>query len=584
MKYYNKEKILLAGLFYQLNWLLWPYETRNYRGVKSIGRKKLIKIRSEICTFVIEHSKVLTEETRRSLSDESDLEDLINFLKEIKTDHEECMEQKYAETMELLSDFGEKESNALSLFLDTVASGEDSRIRMYEKSCIIVIEETEAYISSIVLENADGDNIEDGIQWDHAELSRSGDGYLLELLCSDYVNDEDILGKISFSGVSLKVELFNYTLSSISRGNSVPWDMLGQWLDELRSKENLGPEYINNGEKRFLSFCGSELFMPSIFITGELVVSENTVLKDYIKKSNTLSLLPILDSIKRSETKKKRLKQILKFKNEIIKCQYEPLWRCIFEDLKEAASVYPSKSELTSDNVLLTDSRQYVTKRFTDAGFEGEYPHFRKMGSLGKLRIVEANGNPCFVGYEKHMASYVDCMEYCYDGNFTIYFLVGTILFKRDKLESFGKSDAFSGFFYDNARRAGKVLWAFIPSALPGSEAEFDDLNVTISTAIKRSMFEKLSRDERKRLYNDAERVSISTLSAIWTLGGLIYGFMLTLTFMIFDLIVGLIESSGSFIEAWAFMIQTPWWIVFAGSSFGFGALMFIISLISQRK
>ncbi|MEL7658812.1 MAG: hypothetical protein AAGU75_23215, partial [Bacillota bacterium] len=286
MKYYNKEKMLLAGLYYKLSWLLWPYESRNKRSAKSIGGKRLTKIRSEISKFVIEHSKVLTEETTRSLSAESDLEDILNFLEEIKTDHEESMQQKYSETMELLSDFGEKESNALSMFLDTMDLGEDSRIRMDQMSCMIAIEETEAFILSIVLEDANGDNIDNGIQWDHVEVSKSSDGYLLELLCSNYVNDDDIFGKISFSGVSLKVELFNYTLSSISRENSAPWDMIGQWLDELRSKEKLGPEYINNREKRFLPLCGSELFIPSIFITGELDVSENTLLKDYIKKSN----------------------------------------------------------------------------------------------------------------------------------------------------------------------------------------------------------------------------------------------------------------------------------------------------------
>jgi hypothetical protein len=585
MKYYSKEQILLVGLYYQLNWLLRPYGSRNHTSAGSIGSKRLTQLRSEISTFVFEHSKVLTEETKRSLSNEMNLEDILDYLEEVNLKYNERMEQKNSETMELLSYFGVKESNAISLFLDTINSGEDSRMQMENKSCLIVIQETEAFIRSIVLENACGENIGNDLQWDYYELSKSNDGYLLELLCSDYVRGNDVLGRISFSNVSLKVQLFNYTLSCISRGNSVPWDYLGQCLSEIESKNNLGDEYINNKERKFLPLCRSELFMPSLFITGERDDSQTAPFIAYIEKSNSQILLPILDSILRSDTTKKRLKQILKFKNEIMKCEYEPLWRYIFEDLKEAASEYPSKPVLTCDQSLLTETRLHVTQKFIDAGFEGEYPNFRKMGSLGKIRVAEINGNPCFIGYEKHMASYVDCKEYCYDGNLTLYFFVGTILFKSDKLDSYDKKDAFSGFFHNGARRAGKVISAYIPGTLPESGAELEDLSEMVSIAIKRSMFQKLAKSERKSFYSyDPDNKSILTLSVIWTVGGLLYGLMLTASFMLIDLIVGLIDSSGSFSGAWDFLLQTPWWIFFAGSSFGFGILMFIISVIAQRK
>ncbi|MBP1917646.1 hypothetical protein J2Z34_000109 [Youngiibacter multivorans] len=527
----------------------------------------------------------MAEETKKFLLNESNLEDILTYLEEVNSEYLIRENQKNSEASGLLSKFDEKESKAFNEFLESINGGDGSRISMDKGSCVIDIRETEALMMSIILENAYGENIESDILWDHAELSKSDDTYLLELVCSDYLDGEDILGKISFSTMSLNIQLYNYTLSVVSRGNSVPWDTLTGLLGEIEAKRSLGSEYINEKEEELLPLCNLELFRPSIFDTVEFDDSQYEKLTIYIERSNCQKLLPILDSIRKSETKKRRQKYIKEFKNEIIKFQYEPLWRSIFDDVKAAASEYPSKAEVLCEQVQLKDIRSVVSKKFFDAGFQGEYPHFRKMGSLDRLHLAEINGITYWVGYEKNMASYVDCMEFCYDGTLTLYFVIGIILLKPDKLDTFNKLDAFSGFFHDRARRTGKVLCGYIPKMLPDSSRDLGDLLETVSIAIKKSMFQKLSGSERKNLNKyDIDKKSILMIGLIWTIAGILYGFMMTVSFMIFELIVGLIDSSGSISEAWAFFIQTPWWIFFAGTSFGFGILMLIISLFAQRS
>lgn len=585
MKYYCKEQILLVWLFYQIQYLLSPYEVGNHMSTRKLDSIKLIKIRKHINTFVLEHSKLLAEETKKLLLNENNLEDTLCYLKEVNSEYLLREDQKNSEASGLLSSFNEKEIKAFNEFLESLNGGDGSRIQMDKGSCVIDIRETEAFMMSIILENACGENIESDILWDYAELSKSDDTYLLELVCSDYLNGEDVLGKISFSSMSLNVKLYNYTLSVVSRWNSVPWDTLTEWLGEIEAKRSLGSEYINEKEEELLPLCSLELFRPSIFDAGEFDDTQYEKLTCYIEKSKCQKLLPILDSIRKSETKKQRQKYTKEFRDEIVKFQYEPLWRSVFNDVKAAASEYPSKAEALCDQVQLKDIRSVVSKKFFDAGFQGEYPHFRKMGNLDKMHLVEINGIPYWLGHEKNMASYVDCMEFCYDGTLTLYFVAGTILLKADKLDAFNKLDAFSGFFHDKARRKGKVLCAYIPKMLPDSSHDLGDLLETVSIAIKKSIFQKLSGSERKNFNRyDIDKKSILMNGLIWTIVGLLYGFMLTVSFMIFELIVGLIDSSGSFSIAWALILQTPWWIIFVESSFGFGLLMFIISVIAQRK
>lgn len=585
MKFYCKEQILLVWLFYQIQYLLSPYEVGNQMSTRTLDKKEVNKIRKHISKFVLEHSRVLAEETKKLLLDEINLDDILSYLDEANSEYSIREEQKYSATEELLSKFGEKESEAFNEFLESINVGDDSRIHMDKGECVIDIRETEAFIMSIILENACGENIDSDILWNYAELSESEDIFQLELVCSDYVDGEDVIGKISFSGMRVNVQLYNYTLSVVSRWDSVPWDTLTEWMSEIEAKRSLGSEYINEKEEELLPLCSLELFRPSIFDTGEFKDSQYEKLTSYIERSNCQKLLPILGSIRKSETKRQRQKHIKEFRDEIVKSQHEPLWRSIFDDVKDAASEYPSKAEVLCEQVQLKEIRAVVSRKFFDAGFQGEYPHFRKMGNLTKMHLVDINGIPYWLGHEKNMASYVDCMEFCYDGKLTLYFVVGTILLKADKLDAFNKIDAFSGFFHDKARRVGKVLCSHIPGTLSDSAYKLDDYIEVTTIAIKKSAFQRLSENERENLHRyDIQRKSISMNGLIWTIAGILFGLMMTISLMMVSLILGLIGSSGSFSIMWAFILQTPWWLYFIGSSFGFGLLMFIISVVAQRR
>lgn len=416
-----------------------------------------------------------------------------------------------------------------------------------------------------------------------AELSKGDGGYLLELAVESPVGCE--VFAIAFQRVEMGIECYNYTgFGSSMAHDDTQWITLANFLEGLKGKyEGLGDRCLTQDEKALLPLAG---FLPIMMFLGSLGPMQTDVrgidvFEKYAREQGNRDILPLLAKLRQCEDEKsgkrisKRIQTILRHGDN------EPVWRAIYNDLRVAASIYPSLAGAKEEEIVAT--RSEVAEALLRQGFQGEYPCFKKLGRLKGVRLLENRLNTYLVGNEKHMGSYVFCEEVePYDGKLLVNYICGTILFRNEELERFDHCDAYSAFFLDKGRRFGSVVKPKYPDYINDQPVYVPDDEVAM-VAAKTATLQKLSKEEREKVLRLDHTNVFATLAMFTLLGTLLFGLCMTLGFVLISFVLGLLFTQ-SLQETLGAIVQVPWQYVFLGTGLPYGLIMGTITVFAKRS
>ena len=361
-----------------------------------------------------------------------------------------------------------------------------------------------------------------------AELCRTETGYCLTV-AAPY--EEPV--RISFSGVELEREYFDYTRWAVFSPDC-PWDTVAQWLWMLRDKAEVCGEAALNDRERALLSAEDESTPP--------------------------------DGKKAAD---------------------EARWRALHDALRAAAGAWPVRNADRAGADLAARERAKVQEVLRGQSFACDYPCFFRRGTLKGLRLRDAHGTTCFVGFGRTMDSHIRCVEqYDGDGRLSISYITGTIFPRTGETAGKGTMDAFSGFFADGNRRFGACLAPGLP-VWEGETPVYPDNAEMALLAAKTARMERLSRAEW-RMVRRTDRVSTpGFLLAFALLGGAAFGAVMTLGMAFVAALMGLVTApaTGRPLSSLAGLLAgLPWRPLFLWCAGGFGVLMAAVIGVSRSR
>ncbi|MDI9483170.1 MAG: DUF3878 family protein [Bacillota bacterium] len=421
-------------------------------------------------------------------------------------------------------------------------------------------------------------------EYTDAEIEITNSGYRLS-----FIQAEEIV-TVNFSNIYLETQLINYSVSN--RWDGSPWCQISESLTALGlKKDNLGEEFLNEKEK-VLCLLGE--FSPIHSIDSNYHSDNGDRLADklFIDFAVRVGNEPVAKltqqySDAHLKEKEKIRKALIK---ELKKPSSEALARLILSEIKDAAAQYPAEVELDIAPEVLTDTRKTVTDIMKQKGYEGEYPHFKKMSSLKGIKLLEIQGQPAFVCNEKHMACMVDCFEHSINFEMLgISYTASTIFLKKDELHTFEKLDGYSGFFPYKHRRRARTL---SPNLDFREDGGLDyDLESSVIAAAKTAECEKLTKEERKSIASIGPGLyGCLFYGGMFLFTGLLFGLLMCPGLFLVCLVVGtpftiFSSDAPSFIEYVKFLIlELPWLWMFLFCVVGFGLPMTILTAISKKR
>jgi len=443
----------------------------------------------------------------------------------------------------------------------------------------IVIEDTPAYRRTLTVKNVDA-----------APLDKAG--YFCQNLTLVYKKDqnrycvcgelEDVIEEtvqlfaMTFDAASVEVEVFNACNNVAFWGD--PWDYLRTVTFGIGMKADLPGDYCNDREKALLP-----LIREIAALEYWMELPEQPYFSfDKLKKltagfgyQKAEALLTKLETLKPGcDAYHKTTKRLLSI---LCEKQCEPLWRQIYNDVAASQAEYPSKVDVQCDKTLLADLRRDIQSRMEANGYTGTYPDFVKVGPLKGLHLEHSYNMTYFVGMEKRAQYHIHCSESLEEeGQLTIQFLCGTALLKKDEEEA----DVYGCLFNAGGKRLFRTVHHDIPLD-PDSNTKADDLDTSVTIAVKKAQCIKLNKAEKKEYYG---RMIPGWGMFWWTflIAGGMFGIAMTLIFMIISIIAT--AAFGLFAEIPDMLKTMPWGLFLAIGWVGFGGAMGIAEVLAHRK
>ncbi len=451
-----------------------------------------------------------------------------------------------------------------------------SETTIYDQDVYINCVETSSCRVRLILKNVSGipDESVDYISFDGiGTFIKDEEGY--RLVGVTYNCDKEIEQSlvIRFSDVEIKEDTFNAT-SSIFCTN--PWDYLVETVSDISEKEkHIGKYCFNEKEIELLPLFKELKVFHWMYSDTKTVSCDFSILKSYLKEFNFNSLLKDFDVFEKTLNDwKKRIQMSEKIKAKLNYAKYEPLWRKIYNQVLESQAEYPMKSDICCDEKSLTELRYKIQHLMESQGYSGTYPNFIKHGSMDKIHLAQSYKMSYFVGNEKNVEYHIHCNEEYSSEQFTIQFLCGTaILRKNNKID-----DIFSCFFNADGKRFINEI-SYETSF--NEYAVLHNLENIIRIAIKKAELTKLTKEERKK-YENSKIISIPMILFGALFMGLLFGILMTLGMMLVTILMTVIFASPQ--EIPGMLTEMPWLYIFIFSVVGFGGAMGIVNFLAERK
>lgn len=593
MKYYDYTSTALYRIYWVINCITkGNFDDNGTIIAKFVLPKKSQKeFRTILDGFYYENQDKIAPEILEKISFNNSYQDIIHFLHNNYIKTLDNLEKSKADNLAVCSDFSDDICDILINFEDIWISNGDG-LKVNENGELKIISRSSfGFEDFLVLKQVIMSPVVENRAIDGFELSKVNDIYILELAF------ENEVVTIQFQDAKCTQQFFNY--SSIGIGmtftnDNCQWIIVANLFDELRNLEvYFGAERLSSKEKALLPLTH---FAPLMEFCGYYDFANHnesgiTLFENYTKVHGAEFLLPLLYKLKKCKpvdinnikhNTYSELKHISKKISSALRDKRcEPLWRQIYNDLRDAASSYPQKIDTNREE---TDKmRCDITQSLLSQGFEGEYPHFKKMSVLKGLKLLENQTNTYFVGNEKNMASYICCVENSlFSESLSVVFLCGTIFLKEGQTDKFAIMDAYSAFFLDKGRRYTTVVYPKYPDFRDNLPIFSQEADVAL-VAAKKACLQNISKEE-KSLTSVIDNTSVFAILIVFTiLGTLLFGLAMTIGFVLITALVGLIFTF-SFKETFGMIASVPWHWVFIGTGLPFGIIMGTITVFAKKK
>lgn len=611
MKYYNRERNILTGLYDQTIRIAGDKMEADFSKADFLPKKKQKEIRKEINRFYDENVDLLSDANRDKISPQTKLSCIFTFLDAINKESVDADRSRRDDWLAFAAECKERSKNILTRISDEAIYGRElNDLKIVDGKVKWCLAQSDSFEQILYLLNpVFSENYNSESLHSYPEISETENGYVIEFIQSDYDETDmtyinERISSLTFSSMELDTVCFDYTKPPVFFYE--PWTAIYKYLLEIENKNNaLGETFLNNQEKALLplaefipfhDFSGChvenigngniaavELFISLAKETGnQKIVDLSEKYLKYIEdyKINASDSDDTDESHLKYTIRKEEKRLSKKITLELKTVESEPLFRFLLKRIKEAAAEYPIKIERDVSAEELSAMRTRIAEQMREKGFEGEYPHFKKMSPLKGVKILEINGQPILVCKGKNMVSCIDCFEDFYCDRIIVSYSVSTIFLRKRQIDLYNNLNGDSGFFIDkHCRRARYVMFHNVINDLPGF-----DLQKSMEAAIKTSQCEKLTKSERKEYAPVGPgKDAISLLAVIWLIAGAVFGLMWCIG-MVISLFVILLIESRALEDAWKMVIEAPWLSSFLACFFGFGGLLFLIMLIGMKK
>lgn len=435
----------------------------------------------------------------------------------------------------------------------------------------IVVRQCKAYTLTLILEGYTGLQDYDYDEYCFYTLHKSDTEYQLIGEASNYERDEPEPCVIRFRDANVSVTLSNALSTAFS---SDPWNYLLCVAEDILSKYDLCGEFLNEKEKALLplmaDLCKLNYFhvIPKEFASPRLTAFSKLVADGYAE------LLPHIKKIEESRRRKKRDSLTQKLIYKLCEVRYEPLWRSIYESIKESQADYPSLSDVHCTDKNITHAREHLQQYMESQGFTGIYPEFVKSGSQKKLKVVESYGATYFVANENRAVYHVLFTESWIEDKIHISFISGTEFLKNNG----SAGDIYSCLFNAKGRRLYDIPDVFFRGVTRLDDAS--QLEKVADIAIKRAELIPLTKEERRVYGNDITLLGLILFIFIGM--GLLFSSLMTLSMIAVAAIVTIIAEGIHSVTSMILCI--PWWKLFLITWWLFGSAMSAVTAFAKRK
>lgn len=522
MQFYDEKQSMLSCIWLSL---------ANIKGERKYRKelKKLLKLYG------------LKEEFGHLAASETSVEESRRFLQDVKDRSVAQDEKRVAAFLRVAEEAGISREDAEYVHYEILhfrQEGEDVLIDV----CGVA---TERYI---VLRNAHID--EPFVSFnDHIELSKTEDGYLLEIL---EAGSEPFSVSFSHAEKRLFARHAAGAADSFLHPVDTPWAFLAYYALGIA-------EHIREGiaNERELALCDIAKYLA-----------------DEQSKQIPEAFLELAHRHGAERAVEKYADKRQKLFRELSKQYYEPMWRELFEAFEASQKGLPQEWELYATPERFEEHKKFVTERMSAYGFEGEYPHFCKRASLRRLILK----NPFGVAFAKHASYHVYCSaawhgeERCISEKY----LCGTVFRKSAEEET----DIWSCLF----NRRGKTNFETVFTYSHNHDNVEQERALMASAAVKCAELKSLKRKERK--FKQGLKKPLWLLPFGGWIMGLLFGLGFLLLFTFVPLLVSLIFT-GSF-EVFVELFQTTppwtWWVIGGVPCVLLGLELTIIKWIRERE
>ena len=533
------------------------------------------KIRKWISNQYIELVHELPEEANIFSIENSD-KDVLLFLKEC-VDLGKSIEKDKENKFEL--DFAVVDNAAKSALKKLLELEFWPEIKAVGSDIKIITDDTPAFRRILTLKNADA--VPMGKEGYYCQnlgivLKKEQNRVCFYGELEDPVEELTIPFALTFENAEAEIEIYNSCNNMTFWEN--PWDFMRTISFAIGMKADLPGDYCNAEEKELLPLIKEivaleywmELPEQELFSFGEL-----KRLAHQYGYNNAENMLDKLETIKPSDNAfYKTVKKLIAI---LCQKQCEPLWREIYNKIAESQAEYPNKVDSLCDKNLLASVRNDIQALMESKGYIGTYPDFVKDGVLNGIHLEHSYNMTYFVGMEKRAQYHIHCYESFEENDYlTIQFLCGAAFLKKDEQET----DIYDCLFNAKGRRLFHTVHHYIPLQ-PEEDAEPDNLETSISIAVKKAECIKLTKEEQKEYYGKL----IPGWGMFWwvfLIGGGMFGIAMTLIAMLLCIITTV--AFGLFADIPEMLKTMPWGLLLAIGWIGFGGAMGIVEVLAHRK
>lgn len=403
----------------------------------------------------------------------------------------------------------------------------------------------------LILENvaAEGHQEEDYLV-ESLRLEKADGRYIL----TGRIEGSDTPLTLSFTDARVRVESFD-PMDAVAMED--PWHYLSRVAADILEKLRLPGDY-GSGEERSLMALLEELDSLCIRRESFPILAE-------IARSYGLHKMA-----RRLETKPGDPDRLIR---ELCGAAYEPMWRTVFEKIRDAQAGYPKAVEVLCDPARLAKERGELQSALEAMGYTGRWPLFEKQGRVDGLCLASSYDMTYFVFREKEAAFRIRCMERCEGGEPKFDLLCATAFPRKRSVPQDIYSCVFDGRGTRLFSQTVDPRWRNEPDAVTPERIA--------TVAAKRAELRRLDKEERKWFYQ-ANGSLLGLFLWVLLLAGGSFAVFMTAGFALIAVLMGLLFGAAR--EIPSMMAAMPWWQIFVFCWAAYGGAMGLLAVWVKRK